>query len=94
MATMNLANTIARIETVRKLAQSPFAFPGGYRIHFLTDDCDSLCGSCVADPSNPCHLGGNPDGWRIEAEFVHWEGEPISCAHCDTEFDSEYGDPS
>ena len=90
---VSLETTVREIRTYRKLASAPFAWPGGYRIHFLTDDSGSLCGACVADKSNPCHVGGLADGWRIEATFVHWEGPDEICDHCGTAYPSEYGDP-
>lgn len=64
-----------------------YAWPGGYPIGYLCDDGDYLCGACVRDRSNPVHVGGDRDGWRLYGYDV-LEGTPddygheIYCAHC------------
>lgn len=65
----------------------PYAWPGGYPIGYLMDDGEYLCSSCMNDPSNPVHSGGQADGWRLEGldvlegSAVDYDG-PVSCAHC------------
>jgi hypothetical protein len=88
---MNLSETITLMRKTAKLAKAPYAWPGGYPVYFLADDGATLCGPCVADRSNPCHVNGQADGWRIEAPFIHWEGEPETCSHCNAELESAYG---
>lgn len=68
-----------------------YAWPGGYPIYYLADDCETLCPDCANLPE--AHEGGDKDGWRIEAQDVHYEGEPIVCAHCNKEIESAYGVP-
>lgn len=64
-----------------------YAWPGGYPIGYLTDDGEYLCGACVNDPTNPVHVGGAADGWRLEG-FEALEGSSadydgaVYCAHC------------
>lgn len=64
-----------------------FAWPGGYPIGYLTDDGEYLCARCVNDWTNPVHLDGDGDGWRIEGYHV-FEGTAedydggVYCAHC------------
>lgn len=70
-----------------------FAWPGGYPIIYVMDDEEVLCPDCANDPSNPVHEGGLADGWRIEGSCVHWEGEPLICAHCNGPVESAYGVP-
>ncbi len=69
-----------------------FAWPGGYPIYYLADDGEALCPDCANLPE--AHEGGDGDGWRLEGQGVHWEGEPLSCAHCNREIESAYGVPS
>jgi hypothetical protein len=65
----------------------PFAWPGGYPIGYLVDDGEYLCAWCVNDPSNPVHVGGEADGWRVEGLAVlegsveDYDGAVV-CAHC------------
>ena len=65
-----------------------YAWPGGYPIGYLVDDGDLLCATCVNDPSNPVHYGGEADGWRIEGRQIlegsaeDYDGH-VYCAHCD-----------
>jgi len=33
------------------------------------------------------------DGWQCMGAFVHWEGEPLICAHSGREIESAYGNP-
>lgn len=64
-----------------------YAWPGGYPIGYLVDDAEYLCAPCVNDESNPTHIGGDADGWRIEGLQV-MEGSALDydgavyCAHC------------
>lgn len=71
------------------------AWPGGYSILYLTDDGAILCADC-ANGGNGSEASTTADpgsGWLIVAGFVHWEGAPDYCAHCNAELVSEYGDP-
>lgn len=65
----------------------PYAWPGGYPIGFLVDDGEFLCVGCVNEETNPVHMGGEADGWRIdglqvlEGSAEDYDG-PVNCAHC------------
>lgn len=78
-----------------------FSFPGGYEIHYRTEDGGTLCHQCAnrgngseayigTDPSG--ELGSDPQ-WHIVGHDCHWEGEPITCDHCNRDIDSTYGNP-
>jgi hypothetical protein len=69
-----------------------YAWPGGYSLAYLMDDGGTLCADCMNDPRNPVHMGGPNDGWRFEASFIHYEGAPLMCDHCNTEIESAYGE--
>ena len=58
-----------------------FAWPGGYPIIYICDDCATLCADCAS-----CAEG------RIDAD-IHWEGEPEICCDCGQEIESAYGVP-
>lgn len=57
---------------------------GSYIGFAVMDDGEVLCVSCVRDRSNPVHVGGDADGWRIDG----WDHSgtvddyPVVCAHC------------
>ena len=77
------------LETARK---TPFAWPGGYPIYALMDDCEMLCHKCLHEPE--VHEGGDRDGWRFEGTEVYWEGPTLTCPHCNEDnIESAYGDP-
>lgn len=66
------------------------AFPGGYSIRYLCEDGETVCANCANEAL------ADPDCWegqRPHTAFIHWEGPPITCSHCNEELPSEYGDP-
>jgi hypothetical protein len=64
-----------------------YAWPGGYPIGYLCDDGEYLCADCVNDPTNPVHMAGDADGWRLEGlealegSALDYDGA-VLCAHC------------
>lgn len=67
-----------------------YAWPGGYAIAYVVDDSELLCSECVNDETNPVHVGGNADGWRVEGFMtadLHESGEDWTCAHCNKVID-------
>ena len=58
-----------------------YAWPGGYPILYVADDCQTICPKCV-NTEDEIHFDGDGDGWRIDAWFIHYEGAPEYCAHC------------
>ncbi len=78
---------IERVARFQVFTVEPFAWPGGYPIAYVMDDGDVLCAQCVSDPSNPLHLTGDADGWRLEGSLVLEGSEedhdgPVVCSHC------------
>ena len=76
------------------LRAGEYAWPGGYQMALSTSDGETLCYSCgraefpqiaraIRDRSR-C-------GWRVVGSFIHWEGEPLQCAHCNRSIPSAYG---
>lgn len=74
-------------------AQYPaFAWPGGYPIYYFTEDNGTLCPEC-ANGRHGSEAGNvNPDPqWRLIGCETHWEGEPLTCDHCNAQIESAYG---
>jgi hypothetical protein len=69
------------------------AWPGFYPIYYVADDGGTICASCANDPTNPIHVEGEPDGWRLDGYVVYYEGEPETCDHCGATIESAYGVP-
>jgi hypothetical protein len=70
------------------------AWPGGYSIVYFTRDCEILCARCANGHNGSEAAEGHDDKqWDLIGADVLWEGAPESCAHCDAECPTEYGDP-
>jgi hypothetical protein len=69
-----------------------YAWPGGYPLYYLMDDGEALCPDCANDPSNPVHIDGLRDGWRIEAPDINYEDAQLYCAHCNKRIESAYAE--
>jgi hypothetical protein len=78
-----------------------YAWPGGYPIYYLLGDNEPLCADCAngQNGSEATHRLTDKDGqatdsqWLIVAYEIHYEGAPISCAQCNTQIESAYGNP-
>ena len=72
-----------------------YAWPGGYPMYALCADGEPLCVESVREnykqilraTRNP----GSDKQWEIIGIDVHWEGEPLECAHSGKSIDSAYG---
>jgi hypothetical protein len=74
----------------------PYAWPGGYPILYITGDGGILCPACAngengSEAANP-DCADDPQ-WNVTAYDVYWEGPSESCAHCNADIKSAYGDP-
>ncbi len=67
-----------------------YAWPGGYEIHYLTKDGGTLCHQC-ANANLELTTGDDPQ-WQIIAAHTHYEGDPLTCDHCNREIQPEYGE--
>lgn len=70
---------------------TPFAWPGGYELHYHTKDGGVLCKDC-ANANLELTLNEDDPQWFIIARDVLWEGDPIQCDHCNRDIKPEYGD--
>lgn len=84
------------LRDVRQFARAPFAFPGGYPKVLIMADGECLCSACARAEyrqiSNATRHALR-DGWKAGGVDIHWEGEPLQCAHCNAEIPSAYGNP-
>lgn len=81
---------------VKHVARHSYSWPGGYPLAVLMSDGESLCPACVKSEFTAiarATINHARDGWRAEGLFIHYEGGPLICAHCNTETPSAYGDP-
>ena len=77
--------------TLQEYKDNPYAWPGGYALLALMDDGETLCHACITGEEE-VHEVGDADGWKFVDAFIHWEGSPLLCAHCNEELLSEYGE--
>lgn len=71
-----------------------FTSIGCYPIYYLTEDGGVLCPACAnGEHGSEASETSEEKQWRLIACDVHWEGEPLSCDHCNEEIESAYGDP-
>lgn len=69
---------------------SRFAWPGGYRIWFITHDGADLCAECVQAESDQTLDPTNDTGWRVVGHYHEGEADTAGpCDHCGHEADTE-----
>lgn len=87
-----ITNTLQLRATLRA---GPYARPGGYPLVFLCVDGECLAFETVREEYRQCARSLREpsccDQWRIVGCFIHWEGEPIVCAHSGRMIESAYG---
>lgn len=67
------------------------AWPGCYPLHAVMADGSPMCAGCVDKEAHRL-LAATPEmDWRIVGVQVHWEGDPLECAHCGEAMPSAYG---
>lgn len=86
-----------KTEEIKSFVRSGgYAWPGGYPMFALCADGEVLCAEAVREnyrlvldaTRNP----GRSTDWEIVAIGIHWEGEPLTCAHLGKEIPSAYGE--
>jgi hypothetical protein len=73
-----------------------YAWPGGYPLVYLCEDNGSLCPDCANGKNGAETLGidaRDDKDWNVVSFYVHYEGPPVICDHCNAEVESAYGDP-
>jgi len=82
-------------KNLREFARSNgHAWPGGYPMALLMADGECLCAACVRANFRRIRecMRANDQGsdWSPVDVFIHWEGEPLSCANCYKDIPSAY----
>ncbi len=72
------------------------AWPGGYQCALLMADGESIDARSARENYRQIrrNMVSRPASrdWKPEAVFIHWEGEPLICAHSGREIPSAYGE--
>ena len=73
-----------------------YIWPGGYELVYLAADSGIICKDCANGENGALFMDADPDlnedaQWTLVGKFVHWEGSPYICEHCNREIESEYG---
>ena len=68
-----------------------FAWPGGYPCALLMSDGEVIDAKAARENYRLIRRKTGPD-WTPVDVFVHWEGEPLFCAHSGREIPSAYGE--
>jgi len=87
----SLQSSRPHAEDIGPYKLATYAWPGGYSLVTLMEDGEALCIPC-SNGENGSEATANPtgDGWGMVQTFIHWEGFPLQCAHCNKELESEY----
>lgn len=85
------------IKVIQRMARDAYAWPGGYPLLLLMGDGECLCPACTRSNyrliRKAQRAGDRRDSWYPTEVFIHYEGAPIYCAHCNAEVESAYGAP-
>ena len=86
----------------RALRVGPYAWPGGYPLHFVMSDGESLSFKAAKSERRLIlealadHASGNRyefSGWRPVALEINWDDCELYCAHSGELIESAYGEP-
>ena len=84
------------IQHLRQFVRSNgYAWPGGYPMYALCADGEPIDAQATRENYRQIlRATRNPDTdrqWEIVGVAVHWEGEPLHCAHSGRAIESAYG---
>lgn len=72
-----------------------FAWPGGYQMALLMLDGEVIDAQSARENyrliRQAMKAPGTSEDWEPVQAFIHWEGEPLQCAHSGREIPSCYG---
>lgn len=72
-----------------------YAWPGGYSMALLMSDGDCIDAQSARENyrriREAMRARDRDSAWTPEMTFVHWEGDPIICAHSNRPIESTYG---
>ena len=74
------------------ISRAPFAWPGGYPLHAITNDGAALCRHCCQKERLSIATTTGNDGWTVVAQAVNWEDPDLLCDHCGSRIESAYAE--
>lgn len=69
-----------------------YAWPGGYPMAMVMADGEVIDAQSARENYKLIRRAVSSD-WTPSEVFIHWEGEPLRCAHSDRLIESAYGEP-
>lgn len=69
-----------------------YAWPGGYQCALLMLDGEVIDAQSARENYRLIRRATGSDWTPVEV-FIHWEGDPLTCAHSGREIPSAYGVP-
>lgn len=67
------------------------AWPGGYEIHYIVEDCGVLCHQC-ANAELMRTIDPDDDQFHIVASDINYEDPDLFCDHCNRQIEPAYGE--
>ena len=77
--------------TFSHLEWEAYAWPGGYEIHYITQDHATLCHQC-ANALLERTLDPDDDQFYIVAQDINYEDNDLYCDHCNRQIEPAYGE--
>ena len=88
---------MTRTDLLSFIRSGGYAWPGGYQCALLMADGEVIDAQAARENYRQIRRNMGNDfynrDWRPETVFVHWEGEPLQCAHSGRDIPSAYGIP-
>lgn len=82
-----------KLETLQSFIRSNgYAWPGGYPMALMMLDGEVIDSKAARENYRLIRRETGRDWTPIDV-FIHWEGEPLICAHSGREIESAYGNP-
>jgi hypothetical protein len=84
------------IDTLKNFVRSGgYAWPGGYQMALLMVDGEVIDAQSARENYRLIRRAMQHPGtcrdWQAVDAFIHWEGEPLTCAHSGRDIPSAYG---
>lgn len=86
-------NTLAQVKAT--LRAGNVTWPGGYPLHFITQNGAALCFDCAKKEFRQVvwdFMNKASTGWRIVACEADWEDNDLTCDHRSKKIPSAYGE--
>ncbi len=86
-------NTISKAELQAFIRTNGLAWPGGYPMVLVMTDGDVIDAQAARENYRLIRQASDPrDPWYAIGIDIHWEGQPLECAHSGRLIDSAYGE--